>query len=702
MDPYSTVPEIRRLRWLVRGAALWALIIFARLVHLQVVKHRELDRAADSQHLRAIEISAPRGAILDRSGQPLALSIPVDSLAINPRKIKDPNLVAETLSRTVELSEEELTRQLAWLFRNQPGALARAGAELRGKSLTQRLEKLIRLAQEHRRGFLWIKRRLTPAEASSLRSLARTADWIDLRQDSRRDYPHRQLAASVLGFVATVDGQETGAAGIELALNDELEGAPGAVNLLSDVHHRGLDELDTTPPAPGANVALTIDARIQHVADTALAAAVKERNCQSGSLVVMDPHSGDILAMSSYPTFDPNLPLRDKHELASRLNRNITVVYDPGSVLKLFTLAAALETTRLRATTPIACGNGLFRFPGGIIHDTKAYGTIPLEQVIWKSSNVGAIMAGIEVGRERLYQYLRNFGFGARTGILLPAESPGDLKHPSRWTPGSLYYISYGHELSVTTLQLAQAASVFANGGYRVTPRIVRWRERDGHRILEPPARKTRVIKPETAVEVRRISEGVVLFGTGKAAKLDGYTSGGKTGTAKIYSHQVKDYISRYNASYLGYAPLQHPDIVVVVTLDDASQFGGVVAAPVFKEVAQAALRIRGIEPDVPLAPSAPHETPSPAPAAPPALLASSAPPPAPLPEPPPAPSSHEVIIGPGLPDFSGMSKREVSQAAAHLNVHLEFIGKGIARSQSPPPGSPVSSGGKVRVYFAR
>lgn len=672
MDPYSAVPEIRRLRWLVRFAVLWALVIFGRLFSLQVLRHYELDRAANNQQLRDRAIAAPRGTITDRNGEELAVSVPVDSLAVNPRKLKDVPLASDLLARVLTLD-------------------------------ARKIRASIEAAQAKNSGFLWIKRKLSSEESASIRLLARDKEWIDLRQESRREYPHGDLAANVIGFLATVDDEETGASGVELSLQEDLEGIPGSVRVLTDVNHRGIDELATVPPVAGSNVALTLDTRIQYVADTELRKAVRDNNCLSGTLIVMDPNSGDILAMSSVPTFDPNKPLRHRNELKSRLNRTVSVVNDPGSVFKMFTVAAALECTRLRASTPINCGNGIFRAGGVAIRDTHAYGTLSMEQVIWKSSNVGAIRIGVEVGKENLYRYLRDFGFGSLTGVQLPGESAGLLSQPSGWTPGSLYYVSFGHEVGTTTLQLAQAASVFANGGYRVRPRIVKWRQREnGERQMEPESPRVPVLKPETAVEMRRISEGVVLpGGTGTRAKLVGYTSGGKTGTAQMYDRELRRYVKRYNSTYMGYAPLHSPAVVVVVTLDGATAYGGIVAAPVFKQVAQAALRILGREADVPVPP---ETAPVPAEPASPALIAQ-----APAADPVSAEADpaepavvREIITGPRIPDFQGMSKREVVQTSVQLGMPVEVVGQGLARTQVPAAGKVLASGERIRVYFAR
>ncbi|MCC6585425.1 MAG: transpeptidase family protein [Bryobacterales bacterium] len=670
MDPYSAVPEIRRLRWLVRFAVLWSAIIVARLMYLQVFKSEELGRVADSQQLREQEIRAPRGAITDRNGEELAVSVPVDSLAINPKKIKNVPLAVQQLSRILNMDAKELNA-------------------------------IIGEAKQARRGFAWVKRKITPQESAALRRLGKDSrEWVDIRQESRREYPHNELAAHLLGFV---DHAEHGVGGIELSLQDDLEGIPGTVRMLTDVKHRGIDELETVAPVPGANVALTIDARLQYVADTELKKAVIDHHCVSGTLVAMDPRNGEVLAMSTYPTFNPNVPLKGRNDLKSRLNRTIAVVNDPGSVFKMFTVGAALECTRLNAKSVIPCGNGVFRFGDQVIHDTHSYGALTLEEVIWKSSNVGAIRIGSEVGKDNLYRYLRAFGFGATTGIELDGESPGLLRPPAKWTAGSLYYVSFGHEVGTTTIQLAQACSVFANGGFRVKPKIVRWRQREGEpRRMTADSPREQVLKKDTAIEMRRISEGVVLYGTGKRAKLLGYTSGGKTGTAQMYDKELRRYVKRYNSTYMGYAPLGDPTVVVVVTLDGSTEFGGVVAAPVFKEVAEAALRVTAQEPDVPVEvkpdqsekPGDPKASPTG-----PALLAKAN---MVKSDEPVRETSHELITGSLVPDLSGMSKRQVVETSVQLGMPVELVGKGIVRSQAPVAGSVLREGERIRVYFGR
>jgi cell division protein FtsI (penicillin-binding protein 3) len=547
-------------------------------------------------------------------------------------------------------------------------------------------------AAKHKRGFFWLKRKITAGEAASLRRL--NFDWMEFRGESKRVYPHGTLGAAIIG---SVNIDEDGNAGVELSLQKDLKGTSGKVRLLTDVYQRSIDEIETIQkPQPGRSVALTIDSQLQSFADRILAKTVEENGATSGTIAVLDPESGDVLALSGFPAFNPNDRIHSESEITGlRQHPAVTKARDPGSVSKVFTAAAALETTKLRAHSVIPCGNGIFRFGDQAIRDTHAYGALTFEQVIWKSSNIGAIHMGIAVGREKLYEYLKRFGFGSKTGVPLPGESAGILNPLENWRNNSLYYVAFGHEMTVTTLQLAQAAAVFANGGYRVRPRLVLWKQQDGKtdREMAPPSPRERVIAAETAAEIRRISEGVILHGTAPKARMIEYTAGGKTGTAQTIDERTGKYVKKYASSFLGYAPLNKPRVVVVVTINGTRQFGGSIAAPVFREVTLKALRLLGEEPDVPPGEkAAPILKPLPEPLP---KLAEAAPQ-------PPARDAREMITGPRVPEFRGKPKNEVLQLAVELGVPLEIYGRGLARKQSPPAGSALASGERVSVHFAR
>lgn len=663
----------RRLKWLACFVVIWGAVIFCKLVSLQVFHHDEYVRMARQRQEKAREIPAPRGAIYDRHGQALALSAPAISVNVNPLKLPDLEVAAQILGAELHLDIPELYATL-------------------------------KQARENKRGYLWVKRKAHYEEAKRLRNL--NLDWVTLVRESERNYPNGPLAAHLLGGV---DFEEKGNAGIEKALDEDLRGEAGKVRLLTDVKRRGIDSKISAEANPGTPVTLTIDSRVQFVAERELAAAVKLKSAVSGSLVVMNPHSGDILAIASYPTYDPNVPPAKGGADPARRNHAVGVPFEPGSVFKVITLAAALETTNLRPSSLIDCHGGVLRLPGRVIGDAKkGMGVVPMETVLAKSSNVGAIQVGFRVGQQNMYDYMRKFGFGQKTGITLPGESAGKLRKLKNWGTTSLASLAMGQEISVTTVQLAQAASVLANGGLLVRPRVV-LRKGDQTMPVEPPVR---VVKPETAITMRQMMEGVVLHGTGGAARVQGYSVGGKTGSAQIFDNVAHRYTHTYNGSFLGFAPIQNPQIVMIVTLNGThgtSGFGGAAAAPVFKAVATEALRVLEVPKDVP------DETPLPTLVAEASDLAD-------------VDTSAKNILeeseeddetvpvgpridllaaaaapaGPRVPNFVGKSMRVVLAEAAEKGLTIFPAGSGIARMQQPPAGSILHEGERIRVQFSR
>ena len=665
--------EARRFVWVTRIATLWALAILLRLLQLQVFEHKHYRALADSQQQREQPVWAPRGAITDRHGKILAMSLPAEQLVVNPKRIPDPRLYAELIGGVLKLD-------------------------------ASRLEEKIVAAKARRRGYLVLKDRLTPEESARLRSL--NLEWIAFQSHSVRVYPKNTLASNLLGSVGS---EQEGMGGVELGFNQELRAQFGLQKVLTDVKLRPVETLETTPPRPGTSLGLTIDERIQYIADTAIRTAVTEHNATMGSVVVMDPRNGDILALANYPTFDPNEPVEDLSQLSLRLNRAIAAPFEPGSVFKVIPIAAALETTTLRPDTMIWCGNGLIQVHGQTIRDLHRYGWLSMEDVLVKSSNVGAIQIAMQVGEKRLYEYIRRFGLGERTGIGLPSEERGWLRPVARWRNHSIGYVAMGHELSVTALQLAQMASVIANGGFRVQPRIVLWRQRHGaEREYESEPRPEPILKPETAITMRRMMEQVVLRGTGKAARMKSYTSGGKTGSAQIFDIKLRRYTHRHNATFMGFAPVTNPRIVVVVTLSGVSRLAGATAAPVFPLIAAPALRLLGVPQDLTV-----EDTPPKVELLEEAEIADrSVPPPASDAPPdeglqPKDPAAELVraggaLIGPRAPDFHGMSMREVLRESAALGISVDLHGDGITRSQHPPAGTVLGAGQRVRVNLER
>jgi cell division protein FtsI (penicillin-binding protein 3) len=671
----------RRLKWLAWIVIAWGAVIFLKLVSLQVLHHRDYVSLARARQELVVEIPGPRGTLLDRNGQVLAMSAPSESVYINPLKVPDLGLAAQILSAELHLDRTDLS------------------ATMQG-------------ARDSHRGFLWIKRRLLPDESQHLKNLK--LDWIFLQHESQRHYPNGTLAAHLLGGV---DFEEKGNGGIERALESELKGVPGKMRILTDVKRRGIDSQLATEPKAGTPMTLTLDTHLQFVAERELAAAVESHNAVSGSLVVMNPYTGDILALASYPTYDPNVPPQPGDPTANRQNHAVGVPFEPGSVFKVITLSAALETTNLRPESPIDCHGGVLKLPGRVIHDSHA-GTwvVPMETAFAKSSNIGAIMVGMRVGQENMYDYVRRFGFGQKTGITLPGESGGRLRKLSRWGTTSLASVSMGQEVSVSTVQLAQAGSVIANGGLLVRPRLVL---KKGDQNQQPTA-PVRVIKADTAITMRQMMEGVVLHGTGTGARIAGYTVGGKTGSAQIYDFAARHYTHTYNGSFLGFAPLTNPAIVVVVTINGThgtAGFGGAAAAPVFKVVAAEALRVMDVPKDLPddglqvasVAGDVSDLADADATAqgniledgdedAPQVAAAHLVTPVGPIaPAASPTPDTR-----PRVPDFNGMTMRAVLTEAASKGIAVVPAGSGIARMQSPPAGAILHEGERIRVQFSR
>jgi cell division protein FtsI (penicillin-binding protein 3) len=660
----------RRLACLAGFVFLWVAAIFAKIVSLQVIHHREYAKLAHAHQEVVTEIPAPRGPIFDRMGQPLALSVPGASVYINPLKV-DIASASDLLSRVLGLDRAQLYARMAQ-------------------------------ARGNHRGDLLVDRRIVAGQLDLIRK--QPVGYIDVREVKERHYPNGTLAAHVLG---SVDFAETGNAGIEKALDIELRGIPGKELDDTDVKGRAFEARVAAEARPGEALTLTLDERLQYVAEREIAAAVALHNAASGSVVVVDPNNGDILAMASYPTYDPNLPPGPDESPAARQNHALSVPFEPGSVFKVITLSAALETTDLRPESPINCHGGVLQLPGRIIHDSHlGLGVIPMSEVLARSSNVGAIQVGLRVGQQNMYEYVRRFGFGQRTGIQLPAESPGRFRRLENWGTTSLASVAFGQEISVTTLQLAQAASAVANGGLLVRPRLIL---KKGGRTIAPE-RPVRILKPDTAITMRQMMEGVVLHGTGTKARLAGYSAGGKTGSAQIYDYAARVYTHTYNGSFMGFAPLMNAKVVVVVTLNGThgtAGFGGEAAAPVFRVVASEALRLMDVPKDLPDEPgklllAKSKATEIDAPPVDSATRAFNVLDDQAEEDAPPAAAPAPSYSAPQVPNFRGMTMRAVMEEAASKGLQILPDGSGIAGVQDPPPGSPLREGQRIRVVFAR
>jgi cell division protein FtsI (penicillin-binding protein 3) len=700
-----------RLRWLLRILLLWVGAILARLVWLQVIHHDDLLALAQQQQQKMVAIPALRGAIFDRYGQPLAKTLLAESICINPLRIPDADVAADLLAHPLDLDRDTFYHRIA-------------------------------SAKRRKSGFMWVKRKVDADAAERVRAMK--LEWVEFRQEMRRFYPHETLASHVVGSVGNVDDEdvERGNAGIEMAFDEELSGRPGLARVYTDVKQNAYDSAVARKPEPGEDLVLTIDPNLQYAAEKELDKRIVTSHAKTGSIVAIDPYTGEILAMANYPRFDSNLPPQTGELPNARSNLAITTPFEPGSVFKTITLSAALESTSLRPESIINCGNGSINLFGRIIHDHNSYSALSMADVLAKSSNIGAINIGLKVGDRMLYDFVRRFGFGQKTGIDLPGESAGMLRQLKQWTPSSIGSVAMGHEVSATALQLAVAGAAIANGGLRVRPQILFARRKQGapeERIVaEKPER---IIAPETAITMRQMMEGVVLHGTAKGlANLRGYTSGGKTGSAQIYDLKAHIYTHSYNASFLGFAPVADPKIVIAVTLNGTSGggagYGGPVAAPVFREVAMTALRILDVPKDLPetqrtdakpspngneklsdLAiagldgPPLVWESSSESRSSNSGSISSVTPPPVHVDQRADQVVDQRVDVdrrsflaanAARVPDFRGKSLRAVLEESSAAGLQVQVEGSGLAKNQDPPPGAPIPAHAGVKVRFGR
>src|SRR5580698_722164 len=557
-----------RLLIIAGVAFLWMGAVFGRLTYLQLYRHSEYLSRALRQQQRTFEITPERGAIYDRNGQPLAMSIQVDSAFAVPSEIADENLAARLLSGVVNKPQEEIEARL-----------------------------------ESSRAFAWIARKLPPEKADAINKL--NLKGIYLQKENQRFYPKRDLAAHVLGFV---DVDEKGLVGIERELDSRIRGKSERIVVMADAKQRWFDGGEAQGER-GASVVLTLDEKIQYIVERELGAAMAKTHAAAGTAIVMNPNTGEILAMANWPKFNPNKAGDAPSE--NWMNRAVSAIYEPGSTFKLITLAAAFDQGITRSDEVFDCENGAVYISGHRIRDHKPFGLLSVADILAKSSDVGAIKIALRLGAPKFYDYIRAFGFGTTTGVELPNESRGRLARLEDWKPISVGSISMGQEIGITPLQLTTAVSAIANGGLLYKPQIVAELRR-GEKVLPPeepltPAEPKRVIRPETAATLRQLMEGVVLLGgTGPAAHLDGWTSAGKTGTAQKIDPSTGRYSpTQYIASFTGFAPINNPAVTILVSLDSPVGLheGGQVAAPVFKRIAEQILAYLDVPRDVPLNP---------------------------------------------------------------------------------------------------
>ena len=741
----------KRLYLLGAILLLWAGAICLRLVYLQIFRYGDFETRAQHQQQRTTEVAAKRGVIYDRTGRELAMSIAVDSVFAVPAEMPD-------LAGTISL--------MARITRADP-------RELLAKCQAART-------------FCWVARKADAETVDRIRSM--NLSGIHFQKESKRFYPKRDLAAQILGYVGMDD---EGLSGVERANDDALRGKPGRMLVSVDARRKWFGSVEKQPD-PGENVVLTLDEKIQYIAERELETAMQQTRAEAGTIVVENPKTGEILALANRPTFNPNLA----REITPQKLKDHAVsdVYEPGSTFKLVTIAAALEEKLTRPDELFDCQMGSIVINGMRIRDSKPHGVLSVAGILAESSDVGAIKIALRLGEERFYKYIRAFGFGQQTGIELPGETRGLAKALNRWSKVSIGAISMGQEIGVSPLQLTAMVSTIANDGVWVAPRIVTGTtEPQGAPQMAAfhPGAQRRVISTMTAAQMKQMMQGVVLHGTGKKAILEGYSSAGKTGTAQKVDPSTRTYSrTKYVASFAGFAPINDPSITVAVILDSPVGLhqGGQVSAPVFQRVTQQVLEYLHTPHDVELPPSRQVllaerrvkeqdiEEGSPdrlgdslaaADTGPTELASAELPegnshPQAPAvsvkPNPgvtasvivpaalheretsPAAPGQGQIVAagsdspgtpggnaetrtgGPTLlhlpssgtvvleveqggilvPSFLGKSVRSAIEMAQENGLDLDAVGNGLAREQSPAPGSHVASGSSVTVKFGR
>ena len=538
----------------------WGIGIEARLVYVQIYRYDDYVARAKGQQENTVDLQARRGDIVDRNGAMLALSVDAQSIYAHPR-----------------------------LVQNADETVTKICAALGGCPDEERTTYLKRLHQK--RAFVYLRRWIAPDESARVTAL--DLPGISTMAEPRRFYPNRELAAHVIGYV---DPDGKGLGGIEAAYDSKISGQKGAL-LLEVAGKSVLTTHVKCAPTPGTTIELTIDKVLQHFVERELHEAVVYNRAAGGTALVMIPQTGEVLALANEPTYNPNAYGDSKPE--DRRNRGVQDLYEPGSTFKVVTASAALEEHAWSTGDLIDVSAGAIRFGSREVKDVHAMGVLSFIDVIVNSSNVGAIKIGLRLGAERLGRYIHRFGFGSRLCPDVQGETAGLLSDPGKWSESTLASVSMGYEIGVTPLQMATAVSAVANGGSLVQPRLVRALRRGDQRSAVAPVEIRRSISPDTAAELLSIMEQVVDRGTGKSARIPGYTVAGKTGTAAkiINGHYSK---TEYHSSFVGFVPSRQPAITVIVVIDAPHRgqiFGGAVAAPVFERIGEVALRYLGIPP---------------------------------------------------------------------------------------------------------
>ncbi len=651
--------EVLRSRLFVCAAlfVLWTVSIEARLLYLQVVEHGDMMARANRQQLQTVKLPAKRGEIVDRAGRVLAYSVDADTIAADPTDVDDPETVATRVCNALDHCTSQ-QRQL----------------------MVERLSS--------KQQFAFLARQVSPEESRRVKAL--DLPGVAFYKESRRYYPKKDLAAHVLGYVGV---DNVGLGGLESTFDTRIRGREGKMLLQRDARRRATSTREERLPTAGDGLELTIDEYLQFIADRELRRGVAENGASGGTAVILQPYTGEILALANWPTFNPNA--FNGSDVAARRNRAVQDLYEPGSTFKIVTASAAVEEGLIRTTDQIDCSPGYITFGSRVIRDTHQYGVLPFIDVIAKSSNVGAIKVGMKVGPNRLSQYISRFGFGQTLGSDFRGENAGMVYGADRLDASALASVSMGYQIGVTPLQMATAVAAVANGGELVEPHVVRAFIRNGHREEVPRNVVRRAIAPETAATVTEIMEAVVERGTAKSfAQIDGYTVAGKTGTAsKIVNGRYSK--SDYNASFVGFVPSRRPAVAIVVVIDSphaGSYYGAVVSAPVFKRIAEATLRHLGVGPTLNPPPPvivAHHDNPAQEM----------------VPVPVVAALSEQVVASTPegvMPDLHGLSARDAIRALMQIRLTPHIEGDGFVIDQSPRAGAVLAPGNTCVLKLGR
>ncbi|MFH1837425.1 MAG: penicillin-binding transpeptidase domain-containing protein [Candidatus Omnitrophota bacterium] len=534
--------------------------LFLRLFCLQITDKDKFEGLAGKQHSSVLKIEPKRGAIFDDHMDPLAINLDAPSVYCNAREITDPGRTAKELSEILGIDEEII------------------------------LDKVTR-----NKAFVWIKRKVEEKTAQEV--MSRQLKGIYIVGESKRNYPSGKIASHIIGVAGT---DNTGLEGLELLYNNKLKGEPGEKRLLRDAKRRTVffNKEGSIPPKNGSNIILTIDSVIQFIAEEELSVMAEKYTPESASVIVIDPETGKILAMANYPDYD----LNDSRNALKENMKNcaVTDMYEPGSVFKIITAGAALNENVIGLDDKIYCENGNYKVGGRVLHDYHKYGELTFRDVIVKSSNIGTVKVAQKLGKNKLYDYIKKFGFGERTGIGLPGEVSGINRPSGIWSKSDITTIPMGQGIAVTSIQMVSAINTIANGGYLMRPyivdKIITW-EGDIDTEIRPEV-KRKVLNPETCDKMREILKKVITDGTGKRARSKKYEFCGKTGTAQMVDPSGGYYDNKYYATFVGFAPADDPVVSIVVVVRDPKKahFGGTVSAPVFKNIAERVLQYMGLD----------------------------------------------------------------------------------------------------------